>query len=97
VPDCARIAQQFFQMTKFPQIDRFRSTDKNRNRSLGIFCNKKFQTCERRQIIEFYKLCYLKSRETYIKKPKINSGIDKDVTMHLFGKRCTVTTHHMAR
>jgi len=59
-PDCARVAQQLFQMAKFPQIDRFRSTDKNRNRPLGIFRNKKFLsriTCERRRIIEFCKLC----------------------------------------
>jgi len=57
MPDCARVAQ-LFQMIKFPQIDRFRSTDKNRNHSLGIFGNKKFHacvTCERRQIIEFRK------------------------------------------
>jgi len=51
MPDCATIAQQLFQMIKFPQIDRFRNTDKNRNQLLGIFRNKKFHvcvTCERR-------------------------------------------------
>ena len=31
VPDCAREAQQLFQMTKLSQIIRFRGTDKIRN------------------------------------------------------------------
>jgi len=31
-------------MTKFPQINRFRSTDKNGNQPLEMFKNKKFQT-----------------------------------------------------